>query len=292
MLFVLVLLLLVLRRYPRRLRIARRHPQRQFIPGRRFSSKPSWVPEEVIRLKALMPEAGCRLIAATFNRRLRPTLGETVSKSYVAELLRQRAYEVQVLRRWIKNRRPREVPRNLVWGVDLTTHADATGMRRHVLAIIDHASRAALALEALPDKSRRTVLPILMRTFRLYGRPRFIRTDNERIFSGFGFWFTLLLLGVRRRPTEIGCPWQNGRVERLFGTLKAKLRAAQVISGDHLVLALRQFRFWYNHVRPHQNLGALTPAEHWAGLRCPARFKREYWFDAWECLLQGYYLQR
>jgi transposase InsO family protein len=167
------------------------------------------VPEEVIRLKALMPEAGCRLVAATFNRRLGPTRGETVGKSYVAELLRRRAYEVQVLRRRIKNRRPREVPKNLVWGVDLTTHRDASGTSRHVLAVVDHASRAALALEALADKSRRTVLLTLMRTFQLYGPPKFIRTDNERIFSGFGFRLTLFLLGIHHRPTEIGCPWQN-----------------------------------------------------------------------------------
>jgi len=40
---------------------------------------------------------------------------------------------------------------------------------------------------------------------------------------------------------------------------------------------------------PHQNLDSLTPAEHWAGLRRPARFKREYWFEAWEGPLQGYY---
>jgi hypothetical protein len=37
------------------------------------------VPAEVIRLKALMPDAGCRLIAANFNRRrLGPTRGETI----------------------------------------------------------------------------------------------------------------------------------------------------------------------------------------------------------------------
>lgn len=262
MLLVLVLFLLVLRLHPSKLRIGRGRPQRHFVPGRGFQSKPSWVPEEVIRLKALMPEAGCRLIAANFNRRLGPARGETVGKSYVAELLRRRAYEVQVLRSRIKNRRPREVPRNLVWGVDLTTHRDAAGMSRHVLAIIDHASRAALVLEAVADKSRRTVLSILMSTFRRYGRPRFIRTDNERIFSGFGFRLALSFLGIRHRPTELGCPWQNGRVERLFGTLKAKLRAAEVTCGEQLVLALHQFRFWYNHVRPHQNLGALTPAEH------------------------------
>jgi hypothetical protein len=91
-LLVLVLLLLALHWHPRRLRIARRRSQRQFVRGHKFQCKPSWVPEEVIRLKALMPEAGCRLVAANFNRRLGPARGETVSKSYVADLLRRRAY--------------------------------------------------------------------------------------------------------------------------------------------------------------------------------------------------------
>jgi len=35
----------------------------------RTPPKPAWVRKEVIRLKALMPEAGCRRIADSFNRR-------------------------------------------------------------------------------------------------------------------------------------------------------------------------------------------------------------------------------
>ena len=30
-------------------------------------------------------------------------------------------------------------------------------------------------------------------------------------------------LGIRHQRTTPGCPWQNGRIERLFGTLKNKL---------------------------------------------------------------------
>ena len=47
------------------------------VRGRRFvpaalpalrTHKPDWVVEEIVRLKALMPDAGCRRIADTFNR--------------------------------------------------------------------------------------------------------------------------------------------------------------------------------------------------------------------------------
>ena len=56
---------------------------------------------------------------------------------------------------------------------------------------------------------------------------------------------------------------------------------------------LQDFRFFYNHVRPHQNLDGRTPAEAWAGVDpFAARIKQEYWFEAWDGLLRGYYLRR
>lgn len=43
--------------------------------------KPAWVRKEIIRLKALMPEAGCRRIAYAFNRRFAQSKLMTVSKT-------------------------------------------------------------------------------------------------------------------------------------------------------------------------------------------------------------------
>src|SRR6266511_2017024 len=54
--------------------------------------KPRWVREEVIRLKALMPGAGCRTIAHVFNRRFAVRKGMTVGKSYVAETVKRHQY--------------------------------------------------------------------------------------------------------------------------------------------------------------------------------------------------------
>jgi hypothetical protein len=49
--------------------------------------KPKWVKTEIIRLKALMPQAGCRTIAHHFNRRWAARQSMTVSKTYVADTL-------------------------------------------------------------------------------------------------------------------------------------------------------------------------------------------------------------
>src|SRR6266571_4414260 len=51
--------------------------------------KPQWVRAEVIRLKALMPGAGCRTIAHVFNRRFAVSRQMTVGKTYVADTVRR-----------------------------------------------------------------------------------------------------------------------------------------------------------------------------------------------------------
>jgi len=48
-----------------------------------------------------------------------------------------------------------------------------------VLGILEHASRAALCLEALQSKSSWTLILKLIEAIRRHGKPRAVRTDNE-----------------------------------------------------------------------------------------------------------------
>jgi transposase InsO family protein len=256
-------------------------------------AKPAWVKREVLRLKALMPHSGCRKIADCFNRRFECTRQMTVSKSYVANTVSKHHYEIAILRRKIKNAKPRAVPHNLIWALDLTGKTTVDGHTCLVLAILEHASRAVLTLDALHSKSSWALVGKLIAAIKCYGKPRMLRTDNEVIFTSRVFRCALFLLGIRHQRTDLHCPWQNGRVERFFGSLKASLNQLAVLSFDALGDSLVEFRFFYNHVRSHQNLGGATPAEVWAGVDPrKTRFKREYWFEAWDGLLSGYYLQR
>jgi transposase InsO family protein len=107
------------------------------------------------------------------------------------------------------------------------------------------------------------------------------------------FRAVLTLAGIRQQRSDPGCPWQNGRIERLFGTLKRKLDQWEVSGFEALQGSLGEFQFWYNHVRAHQHLGGATPAEAWVGVNPFAtKIKSEHWLDAWDGLLQGYYLRR
>jgi len=260
--------------------------------GRR-PAKPEWVRREIIRLKALMREDGtCRALAAVFNRRFAAARKMTVGKTFVANAIRRHHYEIAAARRRIKNARPRRVPRNLVWAADLTGKTSLDARTHAVLGILEHASRAVLRLEALPSKSSWALLARLADAIRRYGKPHALRTDNEAVFTSRTFRLGLFLLGIRHQRIDPHCPWQNGRVER-FGTLKCKLDRLAVDSASALNQALAEFRFFYNHVRPHQNLAGATPAEAWAGVAPHAgAAKAEYWFEAWDGLLKGYYLRR
>jgi len=162
-----------------------------------------------------------------------------------------------------------------------------------ILGIVDHGSRFAVAPRVLRDRSTVTVLRALLNAVERHGTPRMVRTDNEAIFTNGLFRFVLALLGIRHQRTELHCPWMNGRVERFFGTLKAKLDRWCVDGGDQLSLALGDFRTWYNHVRPHQHLAGRTPFEAWRRIDPYADSPKEArYFTAWDGMLTGYWLRR
>ena len=190
----------------------------------------------------------------------------TVSKTYVADTCRTHQYTILHARRKLKHRVPRPIPRNRVWGCDLLTKTDQHGHRHLAIAIVDHGSRACLWLQRLSDKSSWTLWQELAQAVTRYGRPQFVRTDNEAVFVSRVFRVGLWLLGIRQQRTEPGCPWQNGRVERFIGTVKQELRQELLTDGQKLDRSLTDIRQSYNHDRPHDHLHGRTPAEVWAGI--------------------------
>ena len=266
--------------------------QRAKNSHRHTPQKPEWLKREIIRLKAIMPQAGCRCIADICNRRYAASHRITIGKTCVHLILQRNQYEIQILRRNLKHAKPKAVPRNLIWGLDLTGKTDTNGKLHALIGILDHGSRALLHLQALHDKTTPTIIHCLNQIIRTYGKPKAIRTDNEGMFRSPAFSQALKQLGIRHQFTDPGCPWQNGRIERLFGTLKDKLDQWTVAGIEQLNRDLNTFQHWYNNVRPHQNLDGKTPAEAWAGTNPYTKPpKQEHWFEAWDGLLAGYELR-
>lgn len=215
----------------------------------------------------------------------------SVGKTFVADTIRRHRYEIRACRATIRRRRGRPGSINRVWGLDLTGKTDESGQLNNIVGLIDHGSRASLTLTALPARTTIVLLRVLFDAIERYGMPGAIRTDNESIFTGRTFRLVLWLLGIRHEKTELHCPWMNGRIERLFGTLKQKLNCWIVSDIDGLNASLTEFRTWYNSIRPHQSLHGRTPAEIWNGTDSYRRHhRRAYWYEAWDGLLTGIYI--
>ena len=250
--------------------------------------KPEWVKKEVLRLKALMPHEGCRKIAYTFNRLHGKNRDMTVGKSYVYSVISKHQYEIRVLRRNLKHKKPRPLPKNFIWSVDLTQVTGANKSNHLIFGIIDSGTRANICLESIANKASITLLRFLLDSIERYGKPKVIRTDNESVFVSRLFKLGLWTLGIKHQRTEICCPWMNGKIERFFRTFKEKLAYAPISSSHSLPHALATFRFWYNHVRPHQHLDGKTPVEAWS-VKELNRFKKSRYFSAWNGSLAGFY---
>ena len=67
-------------------------------------------------------------------------------------------------------------------------------------------------------------------------------------------------MGIRDRPTALRSPWQNGYVERLFGSTRRESLDHLVVFGEaHLRAVLKDHASYYNEVRTHLSLDKDAP---------------------------------
>ncbi len=263
-------------------KIYRTYHKPKIVKAYKNNKKPQWVVDKIIYLKAMTDASGYK-IADNFNRQ--HSAIDSVSKTYVYGIIRKYKYQILIERRNIKNKKPYPVDNNWIWGIDLTGKHDANNKNMHIFGIIDHGSRFNIVLKYIEDKRSKRLLFEIFKAVIKYGRPEYIRTDNDAVFKSKTFKLGLKLMGIKHQLTDVGCPWQNGRIERFFGTLKEKLNQILIKDSAHLNSHLTEFRFWYNHVRTHMNLDGRTPNEAWQnkGIKPEAEF-----YEAWGGLLKGY----
>ena len=144
------------------------------------------------------------------------------------------------------------------------------GNRRYCypLTITDFASRYLLTCEALSTTQEKFAFTVFERTFKEFGLPGIIRTDNGVPFasahalyglSKLSVWW--LRLGIQIERIQPGHPQQNGRHERMHLTLKketTKPAASNVLQQQARFDAFIQ---QYNQDRPHQALDMKVPAD-------------------------------
>jgi hypothetical protein len=122
-------------------------------------------------------------------------------------------------------------------------------------------------LDALHDRSK-APFSVFERTFRDFGLPAAIRTDNGVPFAAPWAMFGLsrlavwwLRLGIRLQRIKPGQPQHNGRHERMHLTLKNETTKPAAFNFLQQQERVEDFIRVYNQERPHQALGGLYPAE-------------------------------
>ncbi|MFZ6736091.1 integrase core domain-containing protein, partial [Undibacterium sp. Ji42W] len=226
--------------------------------------KPAWVIDTVLDIYANGSKS-YRVTMHEFNRLYAHT-GVTVCLSTVYAWVQKYRYEMEVVRSKTRNSIPEHRPANLRWCLDGTGKVDANGVQHFILGMVDHGTRLNLLLTRLESATSKSILEQLTATVKLFGKPKLIRTDNASVFRSTEFKRGISRLGIRHEFSQPGKPWQNGRIERFFLTLKQKLNLIVPKDGAALDNLLAEFATWYNVIRPHQHLHGLTPAEAWRGI--------------------------
>ncbi len=262
-------------------------------------SHPNAVEEKIERklleLKARWPLWG----APKLWVKLREAVGadRCPAESTVSEILRRHGLS------GVAKRRRRAVPTeqpfqdcretNAVWCADFKGWFRTTNGRKCTpLTISDAHSRYLLCCQGLGGATGFiTVKPLFIKTFRKWGLPESMRTDNGPPFastalgglSELAVWW--VRLGIELQRIEPGCPQQNGRHERMHRTLKEATAQPPRANLAAQQKAFEAFRREYNEERPHQSLGQRPPAVFYqpAAREYPSRLPEQRGYpDEWE----------
>lgn len=136
------------------------------------------------------------------------------------------------------------------------------------LTITDFKSRYLFTVEALETTKEMYAFTTFERTFKEFGLPKALRTDNGVPFASPNALFGLsklsvwwLRLGIDIERIKPGHPEQNGRHERMHLTLKKETCKP---SGENFLQQQSKFDDFidtYNNERPHQALNMRYPCE-------------------------------
>lgn len=156
---------------------------------------------------------------------------------------------------------------NDVWTADFKGEfRTGDGIYCYPLTIADLHARYLLDCRGRFSTKTVTAWPVFEATFREYGLPRAIRTDNGPPFatveihglSRLNVWW--MRLGIQHHRVTPATPSENGAHERMHRTLKRRaIRPARATMAAQQ-RAFNVFRAEYNDERPHETLGMETPA--------------------------------
>lgn len=238
-----------------------------FDRSRRPRDSPSKTPveieERVVELRKTYGWSGRKL------SRLLKNEGVAISRSTVDRIIKRSGLVRKEDQRKPATKRFERKRPNELWQMDIKGEYILRGVKRcYPLSILDDHSRYAIGLFPLNAPNGPEVRACLVSCFEDYGLPEAMLMDHGtpwwKTTSGHGLTrlsVDLIKQGIQLIYGSIAHPQTQGKVERFHLTLKRALRHRGVpqnygVFGE----ALREFRYIYNEIRPHEALSDETPA--------------------------------
>ncbi len=154
---------------------------------------------------------------------------------------------------------------NQVWCSDLTYIRLAGGFV-YLTAVMDWHSRYVLSWEVSVTMQEDFCVSALESALRRHAAPEIFNTDQGVQYTGQAFTGVLRDKGIRISMDGKGRAMDNIMIERLWRSLKyEEIYLKDYESVSELITALRAYFDFYNHERPHQGLGGVTPARVYHG---------------------------
>jgi len=166
--------------------------------------------------------------------------------------------------------RLRPTHRHHVWSYDFVADRTQDGRPLRMLTVIDEWTREALAIHVARRLNSDDVLCVLAALMCEHGVPEHLRSDNGPEFTATAIRAWIARVGCQTLFIEPGSPWENGYNESFNGRLRDELLAREeFVSLAEAKVLIEQWRWEYNHVRPHSALGYRPPAPEARAVREP-----------------------
>jgi transposase len=226
-------------------------------PGR--PSTPQYVVDIILAMKKENPGYSPGMI----SRMLKSQLDISIHKKTVQAILKNNGYPPNPPG---KIHPPKKEPswkalinNQFVAAIDFKNITDLWGNQMFILNIIDHGRRHLFRSTATYHPTALWVAQQIREAFPYDTAPETIVMDRDSLFLSL-VKQTLPNMGIKVRRIDYKCPWQNGVVERFNLTLQAELLSLiTAVNLTHINKLLRQYREYYNTVRPHMTNDDFPP---------------------------------
>ena len=147
-----------------------------------------------------------------------------------------------------------------VWTWDFVHDSTVRGGKLRMLNIIDEYTRECLSIHVDRKINAKKVRIVLERLVKVHGAPEHIRSDNGSEFIEKELRAWIHDAGIKTLYIDPGSPWQNGYIESFNARLREECLDRELLyTLTEARVVLEDWRWKYNHLRPHRSIGYMTP---------------------------------